>query len=232
MRRILLFLVLLILLFPVFAGSLDSADSVETVYGQFLYDDSASSNPNLGIVTENNRKYLSKEVTLTATLSEGIMGKLLDIGFSNTDAIGKYYEEVSGDALFSGDITLEDDDANGIATGPDSLYVFYKVLMQEPPFDIRVSIDNPLTLIKTDGTTDTTKVIQWSATLNKGNEAKMISSNGPKTALLYSHTEDSENHAMDVYKLTILAQYESTDKRGDIPAGTYTANLKIEVTKN
>ena len=231
MRRILLFLALLTLLFPVFAGSLDDAGSIEKVPGQFLYDND-SSNPNLGIVTENNRTYLSKEVTLTATLSEGIMGELLDIGFSNTDAIGKYYEEVSEDALFSGDITLEDDDANGIATGPDSLYVFYKVLMQEPPFDIRVSIDNPLTLKKTDGTTDTTKVIQWSATLNNGNKEKMISSDGPKTALLYSHTEDSENHAMDVYKLTILAQYESTDKRGDIPAGTYTANLKIEVTKN
>lgn len=227
MRRILLFLVLFTLLFPVSAGSLNEAVSMEEVSGQFLYDGS-----NLGRFTDGSRTYLSKEVTLTATLSEGIMGKLLDIGFSNTDAIGKYYEEVSGDALFSGDITLEDDDVNGIATGPDNLYVFYKVLMQEPPFDILVSIDNPLTLTKTDGTTDTTKVIQWSATLNNGNEEKMISSNGTKTALLYSHTEDSENHAMDVYKLTILAQYESTDKRGDIPTGTYTANLKIEVTKN
>lgn len=227
MRRILLFLVLLTLLFPVSAGSLDYLDSIESIEGQFLYDGS-----NLGRFTDSNRTYLSKEVTLTATLSEGIMGKLLDIGFSNTDAIGKYYEEVSESALFSGDITLEDNDANGIATGPDNLYVFYKVLMQEPPFDICVSIDNPLTLKKTDGTTDTTKVIQWSATLNNGNEAKTISSNGTKTALLYSHTEDSENHAMDVYKLTISAQYESTDKRGDIPAGTYTANLKIEVTKN
>lgn len=226
MRRILLFLVLLTLLFPVSAGSLDEADSMEEVSGQFLYDGS-----NLGRFTDSNRTYLSKEVTLTATLSEGIMGKLLDIGFSNTDAIGKYYEEVSEDALFSGDITLEDNDANGIATGPDNLYVFYKVLMQEPPFDICVSIDNPLTLKKTDGTTDTTKVIQWSATLNNGYKEKTISSNGTN-ALLYSHTEDSENHAMDVYKLTISAQYESTDKRGDIPAGTYTANLKIEVTKN
>lgn len=227
MRRILLFLVLLTLLFPVSAGSLDEADSMEEVSGQFLYDGS-----NLGRFTDSNRTYLSKEVTLTATLSEGIMGELLDIGFSNTDAIGKYYEEVSESALFSGDITLEDNDANGIATGPDNLYVFYKVLMQEPPFDICVSIDNPLTLTKTDGTTDTTKVIQWSATLNNGNVAQMISSDGTDSFPIYSHTEYSENHAMDVYKVTIEAEYESTDTRGNIPTGTYSANLIIEVTKN
>lgn len=224
MRRILLFFVLLTFLFPVFAGSLEPSGSVETVSGQFLYDGS-----NLGLVTENNsnRKYLSKEVTLTATISEGIMGSLLEIGFSNTDEIGEYYEDVSGDTLFSGDIFLADDDADGIATGPNDLYVFYKVLKQEPPFDIRVLIEKPL-----ENTDDSTKVIQWSVTLNNGNVEQMISSDGTDSFPIYSHTEYSENHAMDVYKVTIEAEYESTDTRGNIPTGTYSANLIIEVTKN
>ena len=184
---------------------------------------------------------ISGTAKMRATLSVDVIGKWLEVGFSKTDNVGNFYsaDGATGDNgyLYTNSITLADsaDDLNnaldGTATGPDDLYVYYKVLNQEP-LSISVSMDDHLHNAKENVD------IPWRVELDYvgGTTSHYeIASDGTMSQVIYQHTEDSSNYAMAVYKAEIFADYESRKIENQeiaIPAGTYTANLKITISKN
>ena len=185
-------------------------------------------------------KTFNGTATMTATLSVDIIGTWLEVGFSNTSDVGNFYnaEGSTGDSgyIYDDSIVIEDkaDDLSGgldgTATGPDDLYVYYKVLNQKP-LTISVSIDDHL------HTVPETVDIPWRVEFDLvgGSRHYEIASDGTKSEVIYRHTEDSRNYAMAVYKAGIYADYESrkTDNQEvKIPAGVYKANLKITISKN
>lgn len=185
-------------------------------------------------------KTFNGTATMTATLSVDIIGTWLEVGFSNTSDVGNFYnaDGSTGDNgyIYDDSIVLEDkaDDLSGgldgTATGPDDLYVYYKVLNQKP-LTISVSIDDHL------HTDPKTADIPWRVDFDLvgGTRHYEIASDGTKSEVIYRHTEDSRNYAMAVYKTEIYADYESrkTDNQEvKIPAGVYKANLKITISKN
>ena len=192
------------------------------------------------ITIARDDKTFNGTATMTATLSVDIIGTWLEVGFSNTSDVGNFYnaEGSTGDSgyIYDDSIVL-DDNANdlsggldGTATGPDDLYVYYKVLNQEP-LTISVSIDDHL------HTVPETADIPWRVDFDLvgGTRHYEIASDGTKSEVIYRHTEDSRNYAMAVYKAGIYADYESrkTDNQEvKIPAGAYKANLKIMISKN
>lgn len=189
------------------------------------------------VVTESGVRKFNGKATMTATLSVDIIGNWLEVGFSKNPDVGNFYNaEGAAEYLYTDSIKL-DDNANdlsggldGTATGPDDLYVYYKVLNQAP-LTISVSIDEHL------HTTPETVDIPWRVEfdLHGGTRHYEIASDGTKSQVIYQHTEDSSNYAMAVYKAEIYADYESrkTDSQEiNIPAGTYKANLKITISKN
>lgn len=187
-------------------------------------------------------KTFNGTATMTATLSVDIIGTWLEVGFSNTSDVGNFYDAdgattgENGGYLYDDSIVLDDNaydlsgGLDGTATGPDNLYVYYKVLNQEP-LTISVSIDDRL------HTNPETADIPWRVEFDLvgGTRHYEIASDGTKSEVIYRHTEDSRNYAMAVYKAGIYADYESrkTDNQEvKIPAGVYKANLKITISKN
>lgn len=182
----------------------------------------------------NGNKVFNKgaEATMTATISADVIGKWLEIGFAKTDDIGNYYDNTgNGEYLFpDGSITLDDSvsdldsSLDGVATGPNDLYIYYKVLDQEP-LTISVSLDKHL-----DGTHD----IPWYVDLKliDGFETLQIASDGTKSKTICRHTSDSDNLEVGIYKAEIRTRsYESIDvDGGNISSGEYTANLTITIT--
>lgn len=186
---------------------------------------------------EGANKTFKGTATMTATLSVDIIGTWLEVGFSKDPDVGNFYNNDGATGYLYTDSIILGDNAvdlsgglDGSATGPDDLYVYYKVLNQNP-LTISVSIDEHL---QNDAKTVN---IPWRVEfdLHGGTRHYEIASDGTKSEVIYRHTEDSSNYAMAVYKAEIYADYESkkTDNQEiAIPAGTYKANLKITISKN
>lgn len=182
----------------------------------------------------NGNKVFNKDAvaTMTATISADVIGKWLEIGFAKTDDIGNYYDNAGKkEYLFpDGSITLDDvsdldSSLDGVATGPKDLYIYYKVLDQEP-LTISVSLDKHLEGLYHD--------IPWYVDLEAtdGSENLQIASDGTKSETICRHTSDSDNLEVGIYKAEIRTRsYESIDvDGGNIPSDTYTANLTITIT--
>lgn len=183
----------------------------------------------------NGKKVFNKdaEATMTATISADVIGKWLEIGFAKTDDIGNYYDNAGnkeylfpdGCSITLDDVSDLDSSLDGVATGPNDLYIYYKVLDQEP-LTISVSLDKDL-----EGTYHD---IPWyvDLKLTDGSKTLQIASDGTKSETICSHTSDSDNLEVGIYKAEIRTRsYESIDvDGGNIPSDTYTANLTITIT--
>ena len=187
----------------------------------------------------NGNKVFNKdaEATMTATISADVIGKWLEIGFAKTTDIGNYYDNAGKEEYLFPDgssITLDDSvsdldsSLDGVATGPNDLYIYYKVLDQEP-LTISVSLDKHLEGEHND--------IPWYVDLEDleatdGFENLQIASDGTKSETICRHTSDSDNLEVGIYKAEIRTRsYESIDvDGGNIPSDTYTANLTITIT--
>ena len=168
---------------------------------------------------------------MTATLSYDVIGSLLEVGFSNSSDVGEIYESISQDKVFTGDITLSDglqsDIFDGIAVGPDNLYIFYKILNQESLDSISVSIS------ALDDSSEEVS-IPWVVYLDLVGQAGetvryvLSSPDGTPMQNIYkSQTKVAENSAA-VYKVTINASYESNESNS-YPAGEYTGTIEIQI---
>ena len=170
---------------------------------------------------------------MTATLSYDVIGSLLEVGFSNSSDVGEIYESISQDQdkVFTGDITLSDglqsDIFDGIAVGPDNLYIFYKILNQESLDSISVSIS------ALDDASEEVS-IPWVVYLDLVGQAGetvryvLSSPDGTPMQNIYkSQTKVAENSAA-VYKVTINASYESNESNS-YPAGEYTGTIEIQI---
>lgn len=168
---------------------------------------------------------------MTATLSYDVIGSLLEVGFSNSSDVGEIYEPISQNKVFTGDITLSDglqsDIFDGIAVGPDNLYIFYKILNQESLDSISVSISAL--------DDDSEKVsIPWVVYLDLVGQAGetvryvLSSPDGTPMQNIYkSQTKVAENSAA-VYKVSINASYESNESNS-YPAGEYAGTIEIQI---
>ena len=171
------------------------------------------------------------QAQMTATLSYDVIGSLLEVGFSNSSDVGEIYESISRDKVFTDDITLSDglqsDIFDGIAVGPDNLYIFYKILNQESLDSISVSIS------ALDDSSEEVS-IPWVVYLDLVGQAGetvryvLSSPDGTPMQNIYkSQTKVAENSAA-VYKVTINASYESNESNS-YPAGEYTGTIEIQI---
>lgn len=169
--------------------------------------------------------------TAKAVISASVLpSSYIEIGFSKSNEIGNYYVPES-DNLYSSSISLEDSVSDldkkldGIATGPDDLYVYYKV--------INASYLNIIVSLSDDLSNGVNTTIPWEVTLidnSNGNNRKTVTSNEEvKEVVLYPHVP-STTYSKGVFKTEIrtVKSYESNSSE-IIPVGDYTANLKVEV---
>lgn len=190
---------------------------------QWVYDETTYESTHSGLV--------GATATANAVISASVLPpSYIEIGFSKSNEIGNYYAP-EADNLYSSSISLEDSVSDldkkfdGIATGPDDLYVYYKVI-NASYLDIIVSLSGDLS----NGANAT---IPWEVTLidnSNGNNRKTVSSNAEaKEVFLYPHAP-STTYSKGVFKTEIrtVKSYESNSSE-IIPVGDYTANLKVEV---
>ena len=214
MNKIMLSL-LLIFLFAVLPVS------AENYQGKVVADASA--------MTEDSE--FAHRAQMTATLSYDVIGSLLEVGFSNSSDVGEIYESISQDKVFTGDITLSDglqsDIFDGIAVGPEDLYIFYKILNQESLDSISVSIS------ALDDVSEEVS-IPWVVYLDlvgqAGETVRYVLSSPegtPMQNIYKSQTKVAENSAA-VYKVTINASYESNESNS-YPAGKYAGTIEIQI---
>lgn len=168
---------------------------------------------------------------MTATLSYDVIGSLLEVGFSNSSDVGEIYESISQDKVFTGDITLSDglqsDIFDGIAVGPDNLYIFYKILNQESLDSISVSIS------ALDDASEEVS-IPWVVYLDlvgqAGETVRYVLSSPEGTPMqnIYKNQAKVAENSAAVYKVTINASYESNESNS-YPAGEYAGTIEIQI---
>lgn len=168
---------------------------------------------------------------MTATLSYDVIGSLLEVGFSNSSDVGEIYELISQNKVFTGDITLSDglqsDIFDGIAVGPDDLYIFYKILNQESLDSISVSIS---ALDDDSEEVSIPWVIYLDLVGQAGETVRYVLSSPDGTPMqnIYKRqTKVAENSAA-VYKVSINASYESNESNS-YPAGVYAGTIEIQI---
>ena len=168
---------------------------------------------------------------MTATLSYDVIGSLLEVGFSTSSDVGEIYESISQDKVFTGDITLSDglqsDIFDGIAVGPDNLYIFYKILNQESLDSISVSIS------ALDDASEEVS-IPWVVYLDlvgqAGETVRYVLSSPEGTPMqnIYKNQAKVAENSAAVYKVTINASYESNESNS-YPAGEYAGTIEIQI---